>query len=133
MDWILFALVKSKICELNLLRGEHDPVLVTLQSPRGKQAPQCFALRDSRAVSQHTYPLVWGKTSETQVETKRFYATQDMRGYRMLQRKEFHTILEGCAGRKSWAASPEVKVSLEPKTTSPGMTPPTIMDGALPS
>lgn len=97
MDWILFALVKSKICELNLLGGEHDPVPVTLQSPCGRQAPQCSALRDSRAVSQHTYPLDWGKTSETQAETKRLYATQDMRGYRMLQRKEFHTILEGCA------------------------------------
>lgn len=40
MDWIPFALVKSKICELNLfLCEEHEPVLVTLQFPCGKQAP----------------------------------------------------------------------------------------------
>ncbi|EDL87628.1 rCG42091 [Rattus norvegicus] len=65
MDWILFALVKSKICELNLLREEHDPVLVTLQFPWWKastvRTPRCSALRDSRAVSQRTYPPVWGK------------------------------------------------------------------------
>ena len=48
-------------------------------------------------MSQHTYPppgLGQKKKSETQVKTKMFYAAQDMRGYRMLQYKEFHTILK---------------------------------------
>lgn len=78
VDWILFALVRSEICELNLLCREHDPVLVTLLFSRGKQGlyKHHNALWDSRAVSQHIYPLVWGRESETQVKTRRFYAAQ---------------------------------------------------------
>lgn len=62
-DWILFALVKSEICELNLLCREHDPVLVTLLFSWGKQElyKHPSALWDSRAVSQYTHPLVWGQ------------------------------------------------------------------------
>lgn len=58
VDWILFALVKSEICELNLLCREHDPVLVTLLFSRGKQGlyKHPSALWDSRAVSQPIYP-----------------------------------------------------------------------------
>lgn len=75
MDWILFALVKSKICELNLLREEHDPVLVTLQFPWWKASTVRTTVLCSAGFQscESTYlpPGLGQKKSETQVKNQK--------------------------------------------------------------